>query len=358
MATADALSVYLGAFNITAPVILPTSNQFLVPAVLGDDLNIDGTGARTKLYTDAATITADEGLSEISAAVAQAARIALQNGASRVLVIDRNVSPGSETVATALDAGFAEQAFGYVCYTNRTAADQLAMAAWANGRVDVMALCASTDADWLTSGVPSAWTGAITYTQSGVIYLDSATEYWDAAAIGRAASFDPDIQRHAWRLRVVGETPYDITTAQQAFLLVNNGNFIFRDSANASTYQFGAGEAFDGSDLAVTLTRAWLYVRGREAIAQGIAANVVAGDFVTADITGESAARSWIEPVFALGAQTRHILGESRTIAGGYRITTSSNATAGTITINATAIVPIPLSPGGLTVNVSFEVEV
>jgi len=357
MAIATALSVYLGAFNVTTPTILPTSNQFLRPAILGDDLDLDGTGARTKEYTDAATIDADEALSQISAAVSTAAKIALTNGASRVLVINRDVAVGSETVAAALNAGFDESAFGYVCYTNRTAADQVAMAAWAETRVDVMALCASADSDWLTSGVPAAFSSATTYKQSGVIYLDDGGEYWDAAAIGRASSFSPDVRRHAWRLRVQGETAYDITTSQEAFALANNANFIFRDSANASTYQFGPGQAFDGSDLAITLTRAWLYVRGREAIAQGIADDVDAGGFVSADATGEIVAQSWIEPVFALGAQSRHILAESTTIAGGYDITTSSDATAGTITINATAVVPVPLSPDGLTVNVSLTVE-
>lgn len=102
---------------------------------------------------------------------------------------------GAETYTDALTALMATDAASDVwalCMDSRTAATQMALESTSETRKDVFLLIQSSDADWITSGLPSAYSATADRVYSGGVYHDKAAEWADVAAAVRWLTFDPE----------------------------------------------------------------------------------------------------------------------------------------------------------------------
>lgn len=134
----------------------------------------------------------------------------------------------------------------------------------------------SPDADWLTTGIPAAFTTAAGRERTGIIYHDVATEpaalAWLAARLGVA---NPDNRSAPWtgRLRETQGYTTPLTAAQNGFALGNNANTLL-PFGTAPIY-LKDGENLAGRPVYEILSGDWFSARVNEDL---IAAKLAADD--------------------------------------------------------------------------------
>lgn len=147
----------------------------------------------------------------------------------KVRLVRVNVS-GAETYAQALTAVLAlTKDFYGVVIDSRTDATQVAMSSAVESAASthrMLFFFQSNDADWLTSGLPSAFSTIATRERTIAIYHDDDTERVDLAYAGKMLAFNPDEQAAGWAPQRVVEV--DDTAAlsdtQADFLIANYCN--------------------------------------------------------------------------------------------------------------------------------------
>ncbi len=179
-------------------------------------------------YAEAETAEADGYISATTLAALQKL-FAQTPKPAKVRLVRVNVS-GSETYAQALTAALAlTRDFYGVVLDTRTDAIQVAMSSAvesAESTHRMLFFFQSNDADWLTSGLPSAFTDIATRERTVPIYHDDDTERVDLAYAGKMLAFNPDETAAGWspqRVVEVDDTAA-LTDTQADFLIANNCN--------------------------------------------------------------------------------------------------------------------------------------
>jgi len=83
----------------------------------------------------------------------------------------------------------------------------------------------TSDADWLTAGVPSAFSATAGLEYISGVYHPTDAEFADVAWLTKNLVYDPDVTSRNWTGQVRGIAPYAVTDTQYTNLTDNNINF-------------------------------------------------------------------------------------------------------------------------------------
>jgi hypothetical protein len=170
------------------------------------------------------------------------------------------ISPSASGTAVADDltaiAAYDNAWYG-LAMVERVQATQLAASAWVEPRTKLFCT-ASNEAGLLTSGTTDlgALVKALGYNRTTVWYHGAAaTQYLDAALLGRMATLQPGSE--TWVLKtLVGVTADGLTDSQQALLLGKNANGFLTYTADIS--QTAGGKVASGEWIDIIRFRDWL----------------------------------------------------------------------------------------------------
>jgi hypothetical protein len=233
----------------------------------------------------------------------------------------------------AIDAGLV---FGYVTLDSRTAAAQVALSDWCEAR-DYIYLAQSSDASWLTAGVPTDYATIVDNKQTGIVYHPTNTEWADAEWAGFVSAKDPDVARTNFRGPIGNATTYLLTSAQAAFAAANFCNVIKPDTRGGTTFYIGgdagAGFSLQGELLYGALTKLWTKIK----IEDSNATILVQYDTLSEGVPfNDAGAQVFLAPLSALGElglRAGHY-NKNAALPKGYSFTYTLDATR---TVNITA---------------------
>lgn len=164
----------------------------------------------------------------------------------------------------------ADPDFYAVCITSRTAADIVSIGTQIEAEGTRQLFFQSSDADWLTTGVPAAFSTMAAFERSSLIFHDDDTEFHDIAWVADRLSADPDETSADWKALIKGATALTtgLTTAQKGFLEdTNNGN-VALELGPAYELFVDPGQNLNGRSIYEILTVDWYRARVREDMAQ------------------------------------------------------------------------------------------
>ena len=161
----------------------------------------------------------------------------------------------------------ADPDFYGVCMASRTASEVVAVSAAIEAEGLRRLFAQSSDADWLTSGVPSAYSSIVDNERTAIFFHDTNGQ---PLAEGYAAAYlvwNPDEQSATSALQVRGVTlpATAVTQAQAAFAVANNANL--GGALGMATCFVEDGEAITGRRLYELTSADWLRVRIQEDLA-------------------------------------------------------------------------------------------
>lgn len=278
---------------------------FMVDEAGGNGLG----GDRVATYASLAEATAANTAGEISAGTLAALTAAFaQRPQPSQIKVGRVDTGGGETYATAYELiKTADSDFYGVCLDKRTATEILLVAAKTEAENRLLVF-QSADADWLTSGTPSAFSAAAAYENSAVVYHDTATVWADVALAVNRLTFDPDTISVPWDCPIQGVSAYAtaLTTAQRNFALANDCNVL--GSLGGSPNFIDPGVNLNGRPLYEIVTAHWLEAR----LAEGLAALKVnesaVGRKIPLTARGQSQVAGVLRSVFELGVLAGHFV--------------------------------------------------
>jgi len=274
-------------------------------------------GDRVRTYTNATDAATDQAAAFISATVLVAIQTAFsQVPAPSTVKVGRIDTGGAETYATGYTAIKVEDDDFYgVVVDKRAAAEQLLVSAAveAEGR---LLFIQSDDADWLTTGLPAAYSDLSGRERTSVVYHDAATAWADMAMACRWLAFDPDeisaVAEGALKSVVAYTTAP--TAAQKTFLdanYVNNGL-----PYGGDTFYIDAGVNISGRPLYEMLSADWFATRLQERIAALRTAKSARGEKIPVGIEGQALILSEMDGLAAVGVTAGHFTaGETRSVA-------------------------------------------
>lgn len=249
----------------------PISRQgFSTVLLLVDEAEGTGNGLggdRFRTYTTVAAAQTDQTGGDITAAVLQAVTDGLsQRPRPTQIHVGRVDTVGAETYATALPLVITAGAdfYGVVADT-RTTSEQLALAAVVE-TLEKFYIIQNPDADWKTTGIPAAWSGAAAYENSAVLYHDTAAEWSDLCWAMKWLVFDPDSKSAPGIHALSSVTAYAtaLTDAEKAFVKANCNAGLVLDPA---PFFVSPGENFNSRPIYEVLTAHWFATRIREDVA-------------------------------------------------------------------------------------------
>ena len=268
-------------------------------------------GVRSVRYTSYAEALAAQTAGYISSGTLAAINVAFaQRPAPADILVGRVDLAGSpaETYATALPLIIAHDGNFYgICTTTRTGADVEALALVVE-TYDKLYVSQSSDADWLTSGYPSAFTDLEDLENSATVYHTTSTEWADVAWLAGALAWDPDVQSIPWDRPVKGVAAYtsDLTSAQKAFAKANNANPMLAYGGAAAFIDPGTNHA--GRPVSDLLTSHWLKIRLRERLAALKVRESTAGRKIPMTKAGQMQVMGELTALFAQGVQAGHFV--------------------------------------------------
>lgn len=305
--------------NITLAALPGGTATFTTILVLQDD--VTPAGGRVSEYASSAEVAADvvlTNLDTISQAIADK-MFGQANPPEKILFGQVDLTGGSETAATALDAVIATGAQFYgILYASRTEARVAALgvdveAKAAGGDYFILGL-QSDDADWLTTGIPAAFSTLEDFERSVVYFhddndADAVSDYLDACAFADRLSWDPDVTSAGWNAPValVDDLATKLTQTQKAFARTNNANTALPMGTLTDTY-VDPGQNLAGRPVDHIVSADWLRARVAEAVADLITSVAARGSKITVDVQGQSLIGGEIERIFIQGVAAGHFL--------------------------------------------------
>jgi len=279
--------------------------------VLGmfEDITLDGDRYRT--YTDLAAVAADNTAGYLSAEVLAAATAMFsQTTPPAKIAIGRvDVTASAETYAAALDAveaaGFTD--YWAVFMESRTAATQVAFATNVQTRRKMLFL-QSSDAGWLTAGVPAAFSDLDGDERTVLIWHDDDTEWADAAWSANRLVFNPDTISAPFRagVQAVGAYAAAMSSTQKDAARANNANIGL--PMGTADFFVDPGTNMNGRPIYEILTADWFYTRLREDFAVFIVDKAASGQKIPVDVRGQAQALSLINSRLKLGVNAGHFI--------------------------------------------------
>jgi hypothetical protein len=314
--------------NITKETASIKSASFGVPMIVGANATF---AERAKYYTSASAVAADMTGTTTSTEYKMAVAIFSQSPAPAGIWVGRTDLTGEGFEDTDMtDAlttiNFEQKDWYMFCITSRTKAEQVLAAAWAgsNSKFFVVA-SGDTDIGSVAPGSDSTTLAAVLKAAAyekilGVYHTDAATEYPDAAAIGKMCVKFPGSYTFKFKT-LTGVTVDSVTDTYRSNI----------KAKNFSTYEeiggknmLAEGKSPDGSFADMNIFIDWLRARVGEAVF-GLLAKV---DKVSFDDSGINTIKSVLVPVFDTaqkrGAISPEAFDENDIQIGGYVITMPS----------------------------------
>ncbi len=292
--------------------------------------------ARSVRYTNYADAAADQASGYISSATLAAIAVAFSQRPAPAAILIGNVDlVGSETYATALPLIDADDSDFYaVCSATRTGADVEALALVVETQ-DRLYVSQSSDADWLTSGYPTAFVDLEDLQNSATVYHTTDAQWADVAWACGALAFDPDVQSIPWDRPLKGVTAYtsNLTAGQKTFAEANNANLMLAYGGAAAFLDPGTNH--EGRPVADVLTAHWLKKRLTERLAALKVRESAAGRKIPMTAAGQMQVMGVLTALFAQGVAAGHFVdGQTEVLP---LTLTSSDITAGRMRFSARA---------------------
>lgn len=275
-------------------------------------------GGTLASYANLAEVQADiANLNTIAVAMATAA-FGQANPPESILIQGVNTG-AAQTYVQALDAAIGAGANFYgVLADVRTPATQVAIATdietKAASETYLLFITQDDDADWKTSGSPSAWTDVDDYERTVVCYHDdndndASSARLDVALAAQVLSWDADTQSAPWTTAVLGVPALTakVTATQKGFLRSNCANTAL-PFGTTTDYWVDPGQNQNGRPVDHVVSADWMRTRIREALADLMVAVSARGTKITVDGAGQGLIGNAIEGVFQLGLTAGHIL--------------------------------------------------
>lgn len=274
-------------------------------------------GGTYATYSSVAEVTADiANLNTIAQSMATAAFAQARPPASIIIIgIDTG---SSDTYADGLAAAVAAGLNFYgVVADSRTPAQQIVLAtaveaAEANGQRFLLFL-QDDDADWLTSGIPSAWSAVSGYERTVICYHDdndndAGSDRLDVALAARMLSFDADLTSCPATIDVSGVDALAtaLTSTQKGFARANYANTALPKGTLVTTF-VDPGKTLAGRPADHIVSADWLAVRIAEAGNDKIAAVAAQGRKLVVDPQGQAELQQAIEAKFIQAVDAGHL---------------------------------------------------
>lgn len=297
-----------GSASLTTPLLLVAS---VTPG-----------GSTIAEYADLAEVVADiANLNTIAQSMATAV-FGQANVPDKIYIQGVNTG-GGQTYVQALAAALASGAdVYYVLADTRTVSDQLAIAAAVEtthpaAGTYLLFVTQDDDADWLTSGIPSAWSAAEGYERTAVCYHDdnandAPSDRLDCALVGQAGSVDPDVASQVWTVSVLGvdDLAANLTSTQKGFARANYANVALPKGtlrARSTTGRWvDPGKTLAGRPIDHIVSVDWLRTRLAEDVNDAIIRASDRGTKLTVDLEGQGIIGNVIEARFIQGVRVKH----------------------------------------------------
>jgi hypothetical protein len=192
--------------------------------------NVTLNGARSAVYGNYDEVKAASDAGYVNSAVlAAAVDVFAQNNLPTEWQVGKVDVAGGESYSDALAAVIADDdGFYGVTMQSRTDATIAALAATVDTSSKKMLLFAqSSESDWLTAGVPAAYSSVDDVERFAVVYHDDDAQYASEAYATERLSFDPDERSVPWNavpLLSIDDYASTLTSAQKTNLDDNNAN--------------------------------------------------------------------------------------------------------------------------------------
>jgi len=301
--------------NITVTIFLSAlavpRASFTTPMIIVALSNNSLNGQRTATYSSLSEATAANTAGYIHAnTLAMVTRMFAQSPSpSKVKVgyID-DVSSPAETEAAALTAIIAHDPdFYIVCYESRTDADTIAVAAAIETNdKKMLGIFQSSNADWKTSGQPSAFSSAAAYERTGWLYHDTDADWNDMGWAASRGAFDPDFQSAPWygRVKSGDSLTTDISETERQYIFTNGANVGLAYATEG--YFVDDGKNIVGRALYEIVTTDWFATRVEEDIAAAVVDTSNRGEKITIDGRGQAMILAILNGRLAQGQGANH----------------------------------------------------
>jgi len=277
--------------------------MLLVDEAAGNSLN----GNRTVTYTDATTAAADQVAGYITAATLAAIQTAFaQSPAPQRIKVGRIDTGGGEDYSTGYTAvKLADDDFYGVCVDKRAAANQLQTSGDVESEQRVLFI-QSSDADWLTSGLPASYATLAGRERTAVVYHDTDAQWADVAAACRWLAFDPDV------ISAVAEGSLKNVAAYAAAPTQAEKDFLDGNYANnglpygGELFYLDPGVNCAGRPLYEILSADWYATRLQERIATLRVSKSARGEKIPVDQEGQALVLAEMDGLFLIGEGAGH----------------------------------------------------
>lgn len=303
--------------SITLSTQPATGTSFGTVLLLVDQASNSLNGDRVRTYTAASQAATAQTAGYISAATKTAIETAFAQPGSRpaAFKVGRVDTAGGEDWSEGYDACVADDPdFYVVTAATRTDAQQLDIAASVEAASRIY-IAQVTAADWLTSGVPAAWSGATSYERTGVVYNATSSAWSDVAWAVARSRFDPDVTSAPWTGLISSVSAYStaLTATQIAFLEANNGNH-HRPYYTGSGEYVGNGVNLAGRDIFEILTADWYEDRVKTDLATAKVAAAERGEKILMNERGQQVGESILSAWLQKGVDTGHFESDAQTL--------------------------------------------
>lgn len=197
--------------------------------------------------------------------------------------------------------------FYAITIESRAAVDQVIISPIVEASSRILIL-QSADADWLTTGIPAAYTTIANSERTAIVFHDIATEWSDFAWAVNRSVFDPDLQSAPWDAGVQAVAAYTAapTDTEKGFL---DANFVNHGLPFGSDPFFvDAGVNLAGRQLHEIVTSDWFEARLQEDVATVKTTASARGDKIVIDSTGQAQILAVIAALFQVGVNADHFV--------------------------------------------------
>lgn len=344
-----ATTTHEGQIDITIPLAAIPVQQagFSRVAAIYDDLNLGGSGDRSKLYAGSSAVAdaiVDQAAAEISTAALDCIQTAFAQKPqiSDFLLIERDVTPGAETYAQALAAAELDTGtvdFYGVCIESRDPSLIAPFAATIEASTTpYLFVFQDDDTGWYTA-VPAAYSSVADAERCVLCHHDTDAEKADVAVLCSRLVYDADEKSAGWtgRLRNVASQSTPPTAGELAVLTNGTvaGNTVL-PFGSATTY-FSPGQNLAARPIYEIVTADWFEARLREALINLRLEHDDRGDKIGADADGEALVEKEIRALVLKGEAAAHFVEDALLDEDGNdTLSVSSNAATRTISTTGT----------------------
>jgi len=284
---------------------------------------VDGTtpgGGRSAEYANPEEVAADVALTNLNAIAQEIADVAFaQNNPPEKIIFIGVDTTAPETYVDALDDAIAGGVDFYgLGVDSRTPAEIIAVATDIENKADsgIFYLFAfqDDDSDWLTTGIPAAYSAIADFERTVCCYHDdnandATSDRLDIALMAERLSIDPDVRSAGWNTPVTSvdalTTPF--TATQKTYARENNANAALPLGTRTSTF-VDPGKNLNSRSVDQIVSADWLRARMGEAVADLITENAERGIKIPVSTSGQAQVGNVIDAVFKAGVAQHHFL--------------------------------------------------